>query len=203
VTERGGGAESTPNGILDAAIDLFIERGFETVSMDAIAQGAGVAKGTLYYHFKSKEGIVDAIVERFILGAEAAFGAIVGDPSLEPLEKMKALIDKQTELYSASFSKLHRMKYIDIHLRTQKAMVERFAPYHAKIVEEGIAAGIWKSEYPLELCRITMAASSILLDPECYGPRSDKLVDAMIDLTARGLGVAPEALEWAYSALKN
>jgi AcrR family transcriptional regulator len=203
VLEPGGMARSTADSILDAAIDLFIESGFETVSMDAIALRTGVAKGTLYYHFKSKEGIVEAIVERFAAGAEAALGVIVGDPALNPLEKMKALIDKQTELYGASFSKLHKMKYIDIHLRTQRAMVDRLSPFHARIVEEGIAAGIWKTGYPLEFCRITMAASSILFDPGCYGPASERLVTAMIELTARGLGVKPEALEWAYSALRR
>jgi AcrR family transcriptional regulator len=196
-------AKSTPDAILDAAIDLFIESGFETVSMDTIAQRAGVAKGTLYYHFKSKEGIVDAIVERFVVGAEAAFEAILGDAALGPLEKMKALIDKQTELYGASFCRLHKMKYIDIHLRTQLAMVDRLSPFHARIVEEGIAAGIWECDYPYEFCRISMAASSILFDPGCFGPVSERLVDAMIELTARGLGVKPEALEWAYSALRR
>jgi AcrR family transcriptional regulator len=203
LAESASGAKSTPDAILDAAIDLFIESGFETVSMDAIAQRAGVAKGTLYYHFKSKEGIVDAIVERFVVGAEAIFESIVGDAALGPLEKMKALVDKQVEVYGASFSRLHKMKYIDIHQRTQLAMVDRLSPFHARIVEEGIAAGIWKTDYPLELCRITMAVSSILLDPGCFGPASGRLVDAMIELTARGLGVKPEALEWAYSALRR
>jgi AcrR family transcriptional regulator len=203
LAELAGGAKSTSDSILDAAIDLFIEAGFETVSMDAIARRAGVAKGTLYYHFKSKEGIVDAIVERFVVGAEAAFGAIVGDAALGPLEKMKAIIDKQTELYGASFCRLHKMKYIDIHLRTQLAMVDRLSPFHARIVEEGIAAGIWECDYPYEFCRISMAASSIIFDPGCFGPASGKLVDAMIELTARGLGVKPEALEWAYSALRR
>lgn len=203
VTELDGGAKSTGDLILDAAIDLFIEAGFETVSMDVIAQRAGVAKGTLYYHFKSKEGIVDAIVERFVVGAEAAFEAIVGDAALGPLEKLKALIDKQVEVYGASFSRLHKMKFIDIHKRTQLAMVNRLAPFHARIVEEGVAAGIWECDYPLEFCRITMAASSILLDPGCFGPAGGRLVDAMIELTARGLGVKPEALEGAYSALRR
>jgi AcrR family transcriptional regulator len=203
LAESSSGAKSTPDGILDAAIDLFIESGFETVPMDAIALRAGVAKGTLYYHFKSKEGIVDAIVERFVVGAEAAFEAIVGDAALGPLEKLKVLVDKQVEVYGASFSRLHKMKYIDIHQRTQLAMVGRLAPFHARIVEEGIAAGIWECDYPLEFCRIMTAANSILLDPGCFGPVSGKLVDAMIELTARGLGVKPEALEGAYSALRR
>ncbi|WP_353963340.1 helix-turn-helix domain-containing protein [Tepidibacillus marianensis] len=43
--------------MFDAAIDVFSEYGFEKAKMDLIAEKANVAKGTIYYHFKSKEEI--------------------------------------------------------------------------------------------------------------------------------------------------
>ena len=196
-------SKTTRDAILDAAIELFIEAGFETTSMDAIALRANVAKGTLYYHFRSKEGIVEAIVERFALGAEEAFEMIVRDPALGPMEKLAAITTKETELNIASFSKLHRMKYIDIHLRTQKVMVSRFAPFYARIIEEGNAAGVWKAEYPLELAQITTAASCFLFDPECVGLTSERLESAMIDLTARGLGIDARTLAAAFSSFSS
>ena len=52
-TRRGGSREA----IVDAAERLFLERGFGTVSMDDLAEGAGVARRTLYNQFASKEEI--------------------------------------------------------------------------------------------------------------------------------------------------
>jgi AcrR family transcriptional regulator len=189
---------STPDAILDAAIDLFIEAGFESTPMDAIALKAGVAKGTLYYHFKSKEGIVEAIVERFVVSAERAFAEIVEDRSLDPFEKLSAIIEKETELDAASFSRLHRMKYIDINLRTMLARISRFSPFYARIVEEGNKAGAWRTEYPLELAQITIAANSFLFDPEFNGIFGKKAGRAMIDLFAKGLGISAELLTGVF-----
>ena len=47
--------------ILEAAMDLFSERGFETTSIQDIAQTAGIAKGTVYLYFKSKEDLVQQV----------------------------------------------------------------------------------------------------------------------------------------------
>jgi AcrR family transcriptional regulator len=55
----------TREAILDAAAIAFRERGFEGTSVDEIARRAGVARGTLYYNFESKDDIAIGIAERF------------------------------------------------------------------------------------------------------------------------------------------
>jgi AcrR family transcriptional regulator len=50
--------------IMDAAEEVFIEKGYHEASMDEIAARAGVAKGTLYQHFPGKEDLVFALIER-------------------------------------------------------------------------------------------------------------------------------------------
>jgi len=69
--------------ILDSAVRLFAERGFAATEMDAIAAGSGVAKGTVYHHFKSKEDLFLAAAGRTVaeLG-EFIFEAIacIDDP---------------------------------------------------------------------------------------------------------------------------
>lgn len=52
--------------ILDGAIKVFTENGFDTSSMDKIAEVAGVSKRTIYNHFKSKENLFQAIVADFL-----------------------------------------------------------------------------------------------------------------------------------------
>jgi AcrR family transcriptional regulator len=191
----------TADTILDAAIELFISAGFETTPMDAIAAAAGVAKGTLYYHFKSKEGIVEAIVERYIVSVEKTFSAIETDETRGPLEKLTAITDAMKDINMATFSKLHRMKYIDIHEKTTTAVVERFAPCYARIIEEGNESGLWKADHPLEFAEISIAASSFLFDPERGTDRIEKRLAAFIDITAKVLGIEPGILAPAFKSL--
>ena len=50
--------------ILDAARDVFLERGYSVTSMDVVAQAAGVSKATVYALFTSKELLFAAVIER-------------------------------------------------------------------------------------------------------------------------------------------
>jgi len=59
--------ESRPSEIIEAAFDLFAEKGFSATRMDEIAHKAGISKGSLYNYFKSKEAIFEAIVTEDII----------------------------------------------------------------------------------------------------------------------------------------
>ncbi|HEY6462420.1 MAG TPA: TetR/AcrR family transcriptional regulator [Polyangiaceae bacterium] len=51
--------------ILAAALDLFVERGFHGTSVPSVADRAGVAAGTIYHYFASKEALVNALYKRW------------------------------------------------------------------------------------------------------------------------------------------
>ena len=55
----------TKDRIVDAAIDLFAEKGFEAVSMNEIASAVGIKKASIYFHFRSKDEIMEAIFDIF------------------------------------------------------------------------------------------------------------------------------------------
>ncbi|MGH7611132.1 MAG: TetR/AcrR family transcriptional regulator [Candidatus Dormibacteria bacterium] len=55
---------STREVILEAAIDLFTEQGFDKTSLREVAARVGVTKAALYYHFRSKEEILEAVMAR-------------------------------------------------------------------------------------------------------------------------------------------
>jgi AcrR family transcriptional regulator len=57
-------AETTRAAILDAALVLFLERGYEQTTMRAIAERAGVSLGNAYYYFRSKEHLIQAFYDR-------------------------------------------------------------------------------------------------------------------------------------------
>jgi AcrR family transcriptional regulator len=66
--------EERPQELLDAALDLFVEKGFAATRSEEVAVRAGVSKGTLYLYFPSKEELLKAVI-RDRLSAQIAAGA--------------------------------------------------------------------------------------------------------------------------------
>jgi len=71
--ERRKGAR--PGELLDAALDLFVEKGFAATRVDEVAKRAGVSKGTLFLYFPSKEDLFKAVVRQNISGQFALWDA--------------------------------------------------------------------------------------------------------------------------------
>ena len=59
--------EARPQELLDAALDLFVERGFAATRLDDVAKQAGVSKGTLYLYFANKEELFKAVVRESVV----------------------------------------------------------------------------------------------------------------------------------------
>jgi TetR/AcrR family transcriptional regulator len=75
--------EARPGELLDAALDLFVEKGFAATRAEEVAVRAGVSKGTLFLYFQSKEELFKAVVRENISGRfpewNAEFEAFEGD----------------------------------------------------------------------------------------------------------------------------
>jgi AcrR family transcriptional regulator len=56
--------EARPNEIVDAALDVFAERGFAATRLEDVAERAGVSKGTLYLYFRNKEDLFKAVIQQ-------------------------------------------------------------------------------------------------------------------------------------------
>lgn len=81
-------AQKTRQIILDAAYRQFRRRGYTRVSLDEMAAAAGVTKRTLYYHFRSKDDLLGAVLETQHELALAAFRTFYGDTVSGPPEKI-------------------------------------------------------------------------------------------------------------------
>ena len=93
-------AEETRNRILDAALRLFRERGFDETTMRDVAAEAGVATGAAYYYYRSKEDIVLAFYLRTEEEAAETFREIVA--STKSLQKrVRGIIDAKFEQFAA------------------------------------------------------------------------------------------------------
>lgn len=77
-------ADKRPDEVLDAALDLFIEKGFAQTRVEDIATRAGLSKGAIYLYFPSKEAVLDALMRRAVSPvAEGALQLLAnhsGDP---------------------------------------------------------------------------------------------------------------------------
>ncbi len=60
--------EARPGELLDAALDLFVEKGFAATRVEEVAGRAGVSKGTLFLYFQSKDDLFKAVVRENISG---------------------------------------------------------------------------------------------------------------------------------------
>jgi hypothetical protein len=76
--------------ILEAANKLLARRGFETMSMDELAATVGIAKGSLYKHFDSKEALAAAAMTRLLRQIGAYLAAQAADAL--PIDRLKRLL---------------------------------------------------------------------------------------------------------------
>ncbi len=82
------------------ALELFAKKGFDATSIREIAQAAGIAKGTVYEYFTSKEQIVLVAMETFMMGFEAHLAPLL-DPSRDPVETLQELVRASMGAYMA------------------------------------------------------------------------------------------------------
>ena len=75
--------------ILEAALAVFAERGFAAARLDDVAARAGVAKGTLYLYFHSKEALFEALIRDAISPLLAHVGAVAAAPDMAPIKALE------------------------------------------------------------------------------------------------------------------
>jgi len=86
-------ADTAKDRVLNAATELFCHHGFAFTGVDTIAQAAGTAKSTLYAHFKSKENLIDAVLEREGAAWRSWFFSRLGSIPGTPDKKLLAVFD--------------------------------------------------------------------------------------------------------------
>ena len=101
-------SDATKKKLFDAAMELIGERGFTDASVDDIVERAGVAKGTVYYHFSGKAELVEALIADRFAPLAAAFREAAAANASDPRAAVEAVVRAELEFLSehSSFSKL-------------------------------------------------------------------------------------------------
>ena len=82
-------AEQTRNAILDAAEKIFYQRGVVRTSLEQIAKAAHVTRGAVYWHFKDKMEVCEAMVDRVFLPQEDMLEQLAARKTSTPLEDLE------------------------------------------------------------------------------------------------------------------
>ena len=172
--------------LLNIAYRMFIEKGYENTSVDDIIIEAGIAKGTYYYYFESKEATLEAVIEMMIEKAENIAKAALMNPVPIP-QKLASVVyafqPNKDEIVITDV--LERKENIVMHDKIGKKIVEVAVPILSDIVREGIAQGIFACTNVEERVKMLLIMSQNMFD---YGTYSNKDIEVYVDMLEKSLG---------------
>lgn len=156
------------NEIMDASLQLFSERGFDQTAVSDIVKKIGVAQGTFYYYFKTKNDIMIAIIERSMYEQVKYIQTVSEDEHLTLEQKLdKILFEKpqRTPEYTKVLEFIHHEGNALIHQKFIVRTVRESVPYVTRILEQGTAEGIFEVQSPQETAELILTGLRFMLDP--------------------------------------
>ena len=193
-------AEERKNEILDVAERLFGTKGFDNTSTSDILNEVGIARGTLYYHFKSKEDILDAMIDRMtgrLVEKAAALLAKKEIPVLKRLTMMMTALNVNGSLGQEIMAQVHKPQNALMHQKMQERLLAGVNPLITGLIREGMAQGICRTEYPAEVAEMTLLYSNTAFDTlaEHGKEERERKINAFIYNLERLLGMERGSME--------
>ena len=177
--------------ILDVALDLFIEQGYDKTSLREIAERLDVTKAALYYHFKSKEDIVASLVEDY-------FGQIDeliswGKTQPRTPESRAQVLDRYYRIVAEGSSVFRMLQHNQASVNTLAHAKNRSELFRERM--DALVGLLTEENPPLESqVRAAVALASVSFGCMFYADRADdpeKLRAVVLDI-ARGLSGAAD-----------
>lgn len=195
-------SEIRKNEILDVAEELFVTKGYNKTTIIDILDRVGIAKGTFYYYFKSKEEVMDEIIFRVVDRDVEKAETIVKDNNMSPIEKIQTILMSQKAELGDKKDKLieqfHAPGNAEMHQRSLVYSVKKLSPVLAEVVKQGIEVGVFETEYPLEAVEFLMAAAEFVFDIGFCSWNQEELekkASAFINMVERVLGAKSGSFE--------
>jgi AcrR family transcriptional regulator len=198
-------AEARPDEVLDAALDLFLEKGFASTRVEDIATRAGISKGAVYLYFPSKEAILEALVKRAVVpiadSALAVLSNYSGDPRPVITAALKLVAGRVTDPKFAAVPRLMIREIINFPEFAQmylREVLDRVIPAVQRLIQNGINEGYLRKVDPeLTLRSVIGPLIAHILIAELFGIQPeggleiDRLVDNHLSILFDGLS-APQ-----------
>ncbi|MBX3529401.1 MAG: TetR family transcriptional regulator [Rhizobiaceae bacterium] len=183
-------AEISRERVLAAAARIFSDRGYAGTTMRAIADGANLQAGSLYYYYPSKELLIEAVLDMGIHGVSASvYSAIAGlPPSTTYADRIRAAISAHLksilEFGDYALASRRVLGQVPVEVR-RKHVVRRdaYGDFWVRLLESAHGAGELRSDVDLKLARtfILGALNSAL---EWYRPNGMPIDEVAAQFTA-------------------
>ncbi|MDR1606437.1 MAG: TetR/AcrR family transcriptional regulator [Streptococcaceae bacterium] len=154
------------NEILDCAEQLFTIRGYEATNVNAILKEVGIAKGTFYYYFTSKEEVMDAVIMR-IIDTELEYAkTVLSNENLTPIEKLISSLFRKPESdeQKVIIERLYEPNNALMKQRALQRTLEVLCPIYAEMIIEGNKRHDFSSANPLAEIQFLVAGMQTVYD---------------------------------------
>jgi AcrR family transcriptional regulator len=163
--------------LIDIAEQLFIKRGYEETPVSDIVKKANVAQGTFYYHFKTKDDILNALVQRYIRELETMVKKNIENKEYNAIQK---LVGIYIDIVNFGQSRKHLLNYLHeeknarLHMKMEMQSYPALMPLLLKIIKQGVSEGLFNIKYPREAAGMIMVISHNIMGREFLELSSDK-----------------------------
>ena len=156
--------------IIDAAHELFQTQQYDATTMTDVMNKLGIAKGTIYHYFNSKEELLEAVVEKSVDEYVAMMQMILDGTKGTALERIQVLITSGNIANEDDqiLEQLHRPGNVGMHTRQLAVAMSRLAPLYATVIQQGCDEGVFQTENPLECAEFLLIGIQFLSDIGVY-----------------------------------
>ena len=186
--------------LLQIAYRMFLQKGYEETSVDEIISQAGIAKGTYYYYFETKEQMLEEVIGMMI-GQEIQAAEQILQTDLPVPQKIVGIITslRPAPVESPIEEALMKPENIIMHGKIQKKLIESVTPLLSEVVEEGIAEGIFACDHIPERVRMLLVISSETFDE---GQFSEGDIAVFIDMAEKLLGAETGTMQFVRELIR-
>ena len=188
-------ADRTRARLIEVAKRLYQEHGSDHVTVRRIAAAAKIEAGSIYYHFRSRDEIMRAVLESGVGGARDEVMQAIADtgPDSSPLDRLRAALGAHLKytLREHFSSRLRSIRRLPKRLRDRHMQQEReYAALFARLLREAHKQGLLRDGYNLSVVRMLVLGALTWVaewyDPE--GPMTpDDVADELMRVVTRGI----------------
>ncbi|WP_405306939.1 TetR/AcrR family transcriptional regulator [Methanobrevibacter sp.] len=185
--------------LLKIAYDMFLTQGYENTSVDEIIEKAQIAKGTYYYHFQSKEQMLEEVIGMMIDSEkEMAEQVITMDVSVPQKIVMILASVKPSEAEQPIKNALFQPENVLMHHKVRKKLIDVLTPLLSEVIEEGVEEGIFECDNIPERVRMLLIISDGTFNE---GTFSEKDISVFIEMTEKLLGAQKGTMSFIYGLI--
>lgn len=167
-------AEDRRQEIVEKAGTLFLTKGFERTTMMDVMNEVGVAKGTIYHYFTSKEDLLDGVIKHIAEEHYTIHHSIFLQTTGTGLERIKQLVLKgQQAIHNHQehrdfLESLHQPSNAGMHIRLLATHINLQAPLYEELIRQGCDENIFITDFPRETSEFILAGIQFLIDSGIY-----------------------------------